>query len=89
MKTGYPIVDAGMRQLRETGYMYNRVRMIVASFLVKNLLIDWRVGMEWFNDCLCDADLANILLAGNGPQEAELMLRHISEYLILYYRERN
>jgi len=58
-KTGYPIVDAGMRQLWETGYMHNRVRMIVASFLVKNLLIDWRVGMEWFNDCLCDADLAN------------------------------
>jgi len=57
--TGYPIVDAGMRQLWETGYMHNRVRMIVASFLVKNLLIDWRVGMEWFNDCLCDADLAN------------------------------
>ena len=57
--TGYPIVDAGMRQLYETGYMHNRVRMIVASFLVKNLLIDWRVGMEWFNDCLCDADLAN------------------------------
>ena len=57
--TGYPIVDAGMRQLWETGYMHNRVRMIVASFLVKNLLIDWRLGMEWFNDCLCDADLAN------------------------------
>ena len=57
--TGYPIVDAGMRQLWETGYMHNRVRMIVASFLVKNLLIDWRIGLEWFNDCLCDADLAN------------------------------
>ena len=58
-KTGYPIVDAGMRELWETGYMHNRVRMIVASFLVKNLLIDWRVGLEWFNDCLCDSDLAN------------------------------
>ena len=58
-KTGYPIVDAGMRQLWQTGYMHNRVRMIVASFLVKNLLIDWRKGLEWFNDCLCDADLAN------------------------------
>jgi deoxyribodipyrimidine photo-lyase len=58
-QTGYPIVDAGMRQLWETGYMHNRVRMIVASFLVKNLLIDWRKGLEWFNDCLCDADLAN------------------------------
>jgi deoxyribodipyrimidine photo-lyase len=58
-KTGYPIVDAGMRELWETGYMHNRVRMIVASFLVKNLLIDWRLGLEWFNDCLCDSDLAN------------------------------
>ena len=58
-KTGYPIVDAGMRELWETGYMHNRVRMIVASFLVKNLLIDWRKGLEWFNDCLCDSDLAN------------------------------
>jgi deoxyribodipyrimidine photo-lyase len=58
-KTGYPIVDAGMRELWETGYMHNRVRMIVASFLVKNLLIDWRVGLEWFNNCLCDSDLAN------------------------------
>ena len=58
-KTGYPIVDAGMRELWETGYMHNRVRMIVASFLVKNLLIDWRIGLEWFNDCLCDSDLAN------------------------------
>ena len=58
-KTGYPIVDAGMRELWETGYMHNRVRMIVASFLVKNLLIDWRIGLEWFNNCLCDSDLAN------------------------------
>ena len=58
-KTGYPIVDAGMRELWQTGYMHNRVRMICASFLVKNLLIDWRHGAEWFWNCLVDADLAN------------------------------
>jgi deoxyribodipyrimidine photo-lyase len=55
--TGYPIVDAGMRQLWATGWMHNRVRMIAASFLVKHLLIDWRVGERWFWDCLVDADL--------------------------------
>ena len=57
--TGYPMVDAGMRELWQTGYMHNRVRMITASFLVKNLLIDWRLGACWFWDCLLDADLAN------------------------------
>jgi deoxyribodipyrimidine photo-lyase len=57
--TGYPIVDAGMRELWQTGYMHNRVRMIVASFLVKNLLIHWHRGAEWFWDTLVDADLAN------------------------------
>ena len=56
-RTGYPIVDAGMRQLWATGWMHNRVRMIIASFLVKHLLIDWRVGERWFWDCLVDADL--------------------------------
>jgi len=58
-RTGYPIVDAGMRELWATGWMHNRVRMIVASFLVKDLLIDWRVGAAWFWDTLVDADLAN------------------------------
>lgn len=58
-QTGYPIVDAGMRQLWQTGYMHNRVRMIVASFLVKNLLLHWHYGEDWFWDCLVDADLAN------------------------------
>lgn len=57
--TGLPIVDAGMRELWRTGYMHNRVRMIVGSFLVKNLLIDWRHGEKWFWDTLLDADLAN------------------------------
>jgi len=55
-RTGYPIVDAGMRQLWGTGWMHNRVRMIAASFLVKHLLIDWRLGEAWFWDCLVDAD---------------------------------
>ena len=57
--TGYPIIDAGMMELWKTGYMHNRVRMIVGSFLVKNLLIDWRSGEKWFWDCLLDADLAS------------------------------
>lgn len=58
-QTGYPLIDAGMRELRDTGYMHNRVRMIVASFLVKNLGIRWQHGAKWFWDCLLDADLAN------------------------------
>ncbi|MGM9451970.1 cryptochrome/photolyase family protein [Legionella bozemanae] len=57
--TGYPIIDAGMRELWATGYMHNRVRMIAASFLTKGLLIDWRWGADWFLDTLVDADLAN------------------------------
>ncbi len=58
-RTGYGIVDAGMRQLWTTGWMHNRVRMIAASFLVKDLLIDWRAGEAWFWDTLVDADAAN------------------------------
>lgn len=57
--TGFPIVDAGMRELWKTGYMHNRVRMIVGSFLVKNLLLHWKEGEKWFWDCLIDADLAS------------------------------
>ncbi|AHE68339.1 cryptochrome/photolyase family protein [Legionella oakridgensis] len=57
--TGYPIIDAGMRELRATGYMHNRVRMITASFLTKDLLIHWRLGADWFLNTLVDADLAN------------------------------
>ena len=60
-QTGYPIVDAGMRELWHTGVMHNRVRMVVASFLVKHLLIDWRDGEKWFWDTLVDAD------AGSNP----------------------
>jgi len=74
-RTGYPLVDAGMRQLWATGWMHNRVRMIVGSFLVKDLLIDWRRGAEWFWDTLVDADLANNTLgwqwvAGCGADAA-------------------
>lgn len=58
-QTGYPIVDAGMRQLWETGWMHNRLRMIVGSFLVKDLNISWTRGMNWFWDTLIDADLGN------------------------------
>lgn len=58
-RTGYPIVDAGMRELWATGWMHNRVRMIAASFLIKHLLIDWREGEQWFWDTLVDADYAS------------------------------
>lgn len=58
-QTGYPIIDAGMRELWQTGYMHNRIRMITGSFLVKNLLLHWQHGARWFWDCLVDADLAN------------------------------
>ena len=58
-RTGYPVVDAGMRQLRREGFMHNRARMVVASFLTKDLLIDWRLGARHFLDWLVDGDLAN------------------------------
>jgi deoxyribodipyrimidine photo-lyase len=58
-RTGVPIVDAGMRELWHTGWMHNRVRMVVSSFLVKDLLISWQAGAAWFWDTLVDADLAN------------------------------
>ena len=74
-RTGYPLVDAGMRELWTTGWMHNRVRMVVASFLTKHLLIDWRLGAEWFLDTLVDADLANNTVgwqwvAGSGADAA-------------------
>lgn len=74
-QTGYPIVDAGMRELWASGWMHNRVRMIVASFLTKHLMISWRRGAEWFFDTLVDADLANNTLgwqwaAGCGADAA-------------------
>ena len=74
-RTGYPIVDAGMRELFATGWMHNRVRMIVASFLAKDLLLDWQEGARWFWDTLVDADLAQNTLgwqwtAGCGADAA-------------------
>lgn len=74
-QTGYPIVDAGMRQLYATGWMHNRVRMVVSSLLVKHLLQDWREGASWFWDTLVDADLASNTLgwqwsAGCGADAA-------------------
>ncbi len=73
--TGYPLVDAGMRELWTTGWMHNRVRMVVASFLVKDLLLPWQTGAEWFWDTLVDADLASNTLgwqwtAGCGADAA-------------------
>ena len=73
--TGYPIVDAGMRQLWSIGWMHNRVRMIAASFLIKHLLIDWRDGEQWFWDTLVDADIASNTanwqwVAGSGADAA-------------------
>ena len=74
-RTGYPLVDAGMRELWRTGSMHNRVRMVVASFLTKNLLIDWREGERWFWDTLVDADPASNpfnwqWVAGSGADAA-------------------
>ena len=74
-RTGIPIVDAGMRQLWRTGWMHNRVRMITASFLTKNLQVDWRTGEEWFWDTLVDADEASNAaswqwVAGSGADAA-------------------
>jgi deoxyribodipyrimidine photo-lyase len=74
-RSGIPLVDAGMRELWTTGYMHNRVRLAAASFLVKNLLVDWRVGERWFWDTLVDADEANNpgnwqWIAGSGMDAA-------------------
>ena len=71
-RTGYPYIDAGMRQLATTGWMHNRVRMATASFLVKDLLVDWRIGERWFRRLLVDADIAQNAgnwqwAAGTGP----------------------
>lgn len=74
-RTGVPIIDAGMRELWHTGWMHNRVRMIVASYLIKNLLIPWQCGENWFRDTLVDADLASNAMgwqwcAGSGADAA-------------------
>ena len=87
--TGYPIVDAGMRELWETGYMHNRVRMITSSFLVKNLLLNWKHGKNWFWDCLLDADAASNSaswqwVAGTGTDATPFL-----EFLILLLNLKN
>lgn len=74
-RTGYPLIDAGMRQLASTGWMHNRVRMATASFLVKDLLVDWRIGEHWFRRLLVDGDVAQNAgnwqwVAGTGPDAA-------------------
>ena len=74
-QTGYPLIDAGMRELRHTGWMHNRVRMVVGSFLTKHLLLHWEEGAQWFWDTLVDADLANNIfgwqwIAGCGADAA-------------------
>jgi deoxyribodipyrimidine photo-lyase len=74
-RTGVPLVDAGLRQMYVTGRMHNRARMVVASFLTKHLLTHWRIGMEWFAQCLIDWDpAANAMgwqwVAGSGPDAA-------------------
>jgi deoxyribodipyrimidine photo-lyase len=74
-RTGIPLVDAGMRELWVTGYMHNRVRLVTSSFLIKNLLLDWRLGERWFWDTLVDADEANNAgnwqwIAGSGADAA-------------------
>lgn len=74
-RTGYPLVDAGMRELSQTGHMHNRVRMVTASFLTKHLLQPWQAGERWFWDTLVDADLANNAsswqwVAGSGADAA-------------------
>ena len=73
--TGFPLIDAGMRELWTTGFLHNRVRMVVASFLIKNMLTDWRIGEDWFWDTLCDADPASNAaswqwVAGSGADAA-------------------
>ena len=74
-RTGQSFVDAGMRELYVTGTMHNRLRMIVGSYLTKNLQTDWRVGLKWFEDCLIDWDPASNAMgwqwiAGCGPDAA-------------------
>ena len=74
-RTGFALVDAGMRELWRTGSMHNRVRMVTASFLIKNMLVDWRVGERWFWDTLVDADAASNpfgwqWVAGSGADAA-------------------
>ena len=76
-RTGYPVVDAAMRQLRATGWMHNRARMIVGSFLTKDLQQDWREGERWFWDTLVDADLAADVAEGVAEGVQPLAVHHV------------
>ena len=87
--TGYPIVDAGMRELNETGFMHNRVRMITASFLTKHLLIDWRWGEAYFAQNCLTLTLLPTTAAGNGLQAAVAMPRPISASSIPRCKQKN
>ena len=79
-KTGYPIVDAGMRQLNQTGYMHNRVRMIVAGFLCKHLLIDWRWERNILQKNFLIMSFHLIMVTGSGQQVQDVMLHPILEF---------
>lgn len=88
-QTGYPIVDAGMRELNETGYMHNRVRMIVASFLWKQLLIDWRWGKLILQKNFWTLTWRRITETGNGQRAVVVMRLRISGYSILSRKQKN
>lgn len=85
-KTGFPIVDAAMRQLADTGWMHNRLRMIVASFLTKDLLIDWRWGKHGSLKSLLIWIMHRITVAGSGQRQQERTRNHTSEFSILPHR---
>jgi len=80
-ETGYPIVDAGMRELNETGYMHNRVRMITASFLTKHLLLDWRLGERYFSEKLLDYELSSNKPMIDHKFARERTFNHFKTYL--------
>ena len=88
-KTGYPFIDAGMRELWQTGFMHNRARMAVASFLVKHLLIPWQEGAKWFMDTLLDLILQIIQWDGNGLLEVEQMHHRTFVFLTQSHKEKS
>ena len=87
--TGYPIVDAGMRELYETGWMHNRIRMVVGSFLVKHLRINWQEGERHFRNCLLDFNEANNVAQWQWVAGCGAVLLHTFVYLIQYFRVKN
>ena len=88
-QTGYPLVDAGMRELNQTGFMHNRVRMVTAGFLCKHLLIDWRWGEAYFAKNFLTMSFLPIMVIGNGVLVQDVMLHPILEYLIQVNRLKN